>query len=701
MDSLWQNAAGTSGPTTDNKTLTLGIVARSVENVDSKVRDLSDKFDLFQSAETIDLRDDLNRHTGQIEAILHRLKELEEFKVTAERRLKVLEDFEDTVEGRVSQSPEFAVKPMEPLIPSLASPHAMKRQSSGEMRQSKQQAAQQAAQRDEESVKQVQELLATSQEMHKKLQNDRAHQDSMRQRLEDSLVSFDQLNNEVSRMRRTVMLFQEPDVGGTAAAGLEASAAGGQSSSSRGLKGPNFFRTVNADDDGFDPAHSSVERCFTVLTVGAMLIGILVLVIIYYPHKFSGNAEDLGITRSKFDNIMANPNLIGLPICDCKHSVGIRSTYLSDITYEMDSWCGASSEPATLLPFSETKYDYLLNVSRGTGKPAWICKTLDVLNPSLSLKTYDPSAVMTAQAMEQFAVEQPAADCAFMLLFYQEVVLEHVQRLCHRSRTLHDHNIVNFMNEAVFNPNLLDEVHLAKIVERDLKYEALTANMIFASGAAGNPAIHALEMVEDDIQGMVTMHDDTTNFDSTVSMCGLLLPVADSAYPEDSALVRPLRNCMTSTTWQAQCCNTTQICAEPVYELPCSYEMNILAQRMAESEYGKFNEAVHNSLVKGFTAQGSAARVAEFKASSNNAGALLVDVGYLWTYHPEKIFSAYFDTCSPLTCNYEYFYDHFYGLILVITGLVGGLTAAVMNGCGVLVMMTKKLCSLVGGSKKT
>mmetsp|Transcript_49140 Transcript_49140/g.117051 ORF Transcript_49140/g.117051 Transcript_49140/m.117051 type:complete len:587 (-) Transcript_49140:47-1807(-) len=436
---------------------------------------------------------------------------------------------------------------------------------------------------------------------------------------------------------------------------------------------PNFYRTFNESGDGFDTTHDTLEKAVTCCVMFMIVIVLVALIGYYSSHTFTDTKEVRTPNLVQYQEVLERSNLVTFPLCECSATLVAHGTefggFIDHVLWELDDMCTSSFVRAPGDEFQNIS----LGISAGEDEIAYSCSRVMVGSDPWS----DDAGDLRVYS---------GADCAAAGGVASSMLSE-LDELCEIANTSNAVGVRDWLMTLMPSEFLHTKPTLAQTVSRSLTHLAARAGLTLSPTAQVSQVGNILEEVTTpnlaktkDLYSMEPLFD--TSCDGTFYFGS-----------EENRVTNWLAffaACRTSSTWTGQCCTTGSTAHQnasgcgAVVTFDCTDAMVSLSRRLHASSYSTVQEAAASAFLKNgdLTSRES---ILEEPSHTASAG---FELPLHFQGSEDRLYEKYFYLCAPLSCEWTETSPKFYALLLVVSGLIGGITTSIrlsgfcLTACG-------------------
>lgn len=397
--------------------------------------------------------------------------------------------------------------------------------------------------------------------------------------------------------------------------------------------------------------------------------------LLFRDQRFLSYAEIEAPTRADYLEAIGLSNLLGSVRCQCVNGAISIGTLVPTVKFGLDSYCGLSSEPAVATDLASQSHTIDSFVSVSYASQSYRACDLTTLNPGDS-----------AAALQDLSLLCGASLAAYVAM------LASVDEVCSSVEIGHNNTATNFLNEFLMHQQLVSESQLINEI----------ASRLIAYGGMNSAALVAdmqMTMMTDMDQGMVldavfgkwvTQMSDHSLF-TTAACDQFFMGSGNGTMDRITPLADPISECYEQGYWIGRCCKAAGGCVSA--KMPCSREMQVLANRRNQSEYSSLTKAYAQAFVKGMPDDFASMRQVQTSGLLTPEGSqptvgFYIDDGADWS----QIWESYFEHCAPEMCEYTYAQSPWQNFLFIALTLVGGIVTAMKVFGFTALVVVKRTC---------
>mmetsp|Transcript_43112 Transcript_43112/g.99306 ORF Transcript_43112/g.99306 Transcript_43112/m.99306 type:complete len:560 (-) Transcript_43112:247-1926(-) len=435
---------------------------------------------------------------------------------------------------------------------------------------------------------------------------------------------------------------------------------------------PNFYRRINETHDGFDPSLAHVESMVSCAIICITIILVAVLVGYYAGHKFTDATETRHPSLQEYRDTLTKNNLVTHPLCECGESLVPHGTayggFVPEVDWELDPMCNNSlSVYSGYTSAFDNPSDYFVNISMIPGTPQ-----------SAEVRGYACPRVRVNgvwETSEGALRDYHAGNCGLSGLIV-DLMLGQLEELCDIANNSNTVAVEDWLITLMATEFLHTESTLLHQISRSL------TQLTTRTGLTLNPTVQttlAVQVMEDPAKAAFQILGDTFEYDVLWRGSCTGAFYFGSFDNQTESMKAFITQCDVNQVWTGQCCETVTLQGQasqqrcgPVLEFDCTPSMIVFSRRLTASSYASIEQASFSSFLRNGDSASRTSHVTERSHTSS--------VGF---HLPEQVrqdgtilFNDYYHLCAPTTCEWTEESDTFYALVLVISGLIGGVATA-------------------------
>lgn len=432
---------------------------------------------------------------------------------------------------------------------------------------------------------------------------------------------------------------------------------------------PNKYRTLNPENSGFNTQFLKLEKSCSLAALICFVIGMIFSGCYYALTKATTTYQEFDPTPEKYIDFTKTKDIVGKPACPCQTTIIKKGIFLKKVDFEIDSVCSINKTLAHASYGQELqKHYYILNIPP---PPAALPGTAG----AAPLPATPPQPYYICPNIDNKT--EAAQDCA-VINHLARRFLEDLYAECDYVKDVHWLEADLLKKEKFYTVNAMDKQVLTSYLVSEFDSHALRMGMSELARTTGTFLLQS----QSDWSNIKTINSRWSHLSTFSTSC----PFISNKDSTKFMLTTALQECLTSNSFSYRCCkekganctNSAYLDTLHTWTLHCTPPMVELARRFNSSQYSTMGERIKNAFLENMEDIDSRINI--------TSGGYYVTAAAL-----QGAWEDYFRACNPEECHYvTYGYPDAQAVLLILSGLVGGIWGVVLNGCLVSLVAVKK-----------